>query len=198
MAMKDSFIGAVKARFHAAFRPQEWGYPARMLENEAGISGISAHWKMPEGTTEYGIGLDTEELFIRTGPGFGYYNVRTCKTLFRKLATGQFEGAGWKKQAHDQLLKIIELNPQLKAVRYNPDSSNNIITFLYGITSGFNAQDINYFLNRTEKEATADPEIQQKLSEEIGYPVSWFPSPQTRDKIRQAITLKNTAQLDAC
>lgn len=196
--MKYTFIDAVKARLYSTLKPQEWSYPARMLEETAGIQGISARWNMPEGKTEHEIGLETEELFIRTGPGFGFYNLRTCKTLFRKLATGQFEGADWKKQAHDRLLQIIELNPQLSAVRYNPDSENSILIFLYGITSGFNAQDIDYFLNRTEEERTSDEEIQQQLSKEIGHKILWFPSPQTREQIRQAIVLKNAAKLVAC
>lgn len=103
-----------------------------------------------------------------------------------------FEGKMAQEDAHDNLRtvidRLIDINPSLKAVNCKMEQYRACYDFALGITSGFNADDIQFFIDGNFFQKSMDnPAYAKKFkaacaalgSDSLG----WVPAPQTLDRI---------------
>jgi hypothetical protein len=69
----------------------------------------------------------------------------------------------------------------------------NVDNFVMGVTSGFNPEDIDFYIN--EKRFTPEFDdwriLNRALREKIGFNFGWVPSPQTVDRIKSHFGLSD-------
>ena len=146
----------------------------------------------------------------------------TLPTYFKKLSQGRVERP-WSeiKYTRKILEQFIEKNiaefPELKNLKYDRNSRHEVATVLGGILSGFNVDDINYYINDWQKyihehgfpdgdeiveplvyqEAVMD-ELKRRHGESLGrQQICWRPSPQTLDKICEALNIDIEPEIKA-
>lgn len=150
-----------------------WEYPARNFEKQAGIDGISRTYKMPEDKTMIRIAKQT---------GFEIGKGGTTLDHLNEIAD-----------------KIIQLNPDLLEVKYSRDNPQDVRDLIFGVTSAFNPEDINYFINTNSKHEVDKPlpyRMAKRLivanlyEEKTGVFLTWIPSPETLNIISSKLGLE--------
>lgn len=128
--------------------------PAKDFEEFTGVSGISRTYEMRDGKDPEDV--DQEMLAL-------YYETRLKNYLTNNEAATQYQRAKIGPEKYDRekpyflaLLRkyvydIVSLNSELESVGFSQESVSEMYHFVRGAASGFNPQDIEYFLelNRT-------------------------------------------------
>ncbi len=177
--------------FNAASRHPAWNF--QRLNNLRGIAGA---YKIPEGMTasEY-EDRTLQRVFADKG---------LQKTLNQSSAKDMQDfwrsGGFWRAlndQPPPQLLTdswnaLVALNPQLQQVKAETNTLSSLLEAHYGVTSGFNIDDINFFLEQ-KKVGEGLPGLQSRNMpvhgerlERIEAATSqmfWVVSPKTAEKI---------------
>lgn len=140
-----------------------WIYPAKELEEKLNLSGISREYKMPNGKTMLRVAKET---------------------LYQDKNVTELNAV---------LKEIIALNPELSTISYDKTHERNIVDFIMGITSGFNPDDISFYLQTQPKDynhVLTKAQLERLavcdiFSEKLETPLGWIPSKQTLEKITQ-------------
>lgn len=143
--------------------------PAAQFADHAHLRGIAGRYVFSKGVTPNEI----ENVLIQIG------QKSDVMPLYRKL---------W---AH-----LKSMNPELKKIRLRKDNVENIRDAIMGVSSGFNIDDIVYFLklrrqnilaalyNRTQPNTFS---MISEIEERSGATMYWVASPQTLTKIRDRL-----------
>lgn len=157
--------GAYKIAGKAPFF--KWEQPARDFEGEYEITGISRQYKMPNDQTEREIAKITK--FDKAS-----LNINITRNLLDDL---------------------IKLNPELQKISYDPNDCSHTSNIIDGITSGFNPNDINYFIRTNtptinglrSEEQTLRFLTKMAYEEKLNVSTSMMPSPETWETIQQKL-----------
>ena len=122
--IKGDALRAIDIQFFKATGralPIQWRYPAQEFEKQLNIKNISRIYIMPDN-----------------------------KTMLRIAKETKFKEQNLEERNHT-LSAIIKLNPELKKINYDKTEELDVEDFLFGVTSGFNPDDINYYIQTNSK-----------------------------------------------
>jgi hypothetical protein len=155
---------------------------AQDFEQKTGLQGIAGYYTMP-----YQMKMSEADIFLQN--------------------LGETDNDTLQKFAAD----LLELNPDLKTVRYN---DNQLFHFLRGATSGFNPRDIDFYLNDRPEEPPTEEVFRlentndtitdnhpyaegfkhlvywQAINTKIGTNIHWTASYETFDRIKEQLGLE--------
>ncbi|MBK6896927.1 MAG: hypothetical protein IPH06_10090 [Alphaproteobacteria bacterium] len=151
--------------------------PAHAFEQETGMTGISYSYVLPED-------LQPEN----TRPESSFHSLVNV----------------WDAAAQNRLYQMVDetlaLNPGsgLERIPLDRTSPQAIQDFLHGVVSGFNADDIHYYLSLHGLLSSGNDDAgfqkipgykdriaQAALEHRLGHQLGWLASPQTIDRIKQ-------------
>lgn len=91
--------------------------------------------------------------------------------------------------------ELVSLNPVLEKVKFDRMQGHQIHEAMMGVSSGFNVDDINYFLRRPPGYRPGSPEDLDKtaIAAKAGMRPGWRPSPETRAHIMQQLGIAPAA-----
>lgn len=144
--MKDVFLRTQEKiyGFAYAFVPHRHSQPALRFERATGLSDIGRKYVMPYGRSAAAIERSVCECVSRKA-GYGFH-IDNMREYFRKAVNNSIEGDDWQEQFKKLLDDIIELNSELKTVEYDRNDIDAVYHFILGTTSGFNPDDIEFWL----------------------------------------------------
>ena len=164
-----SLIPRAQGAFNTAATDRSHQQPAARLSKRYKLTNIAGTYRMPQGLS---------------APVIEAYCIAN--------ATLAFEGKLAQEDAHDNLRtvidRLIDINPSLKNVRCAMNQYRACYDFALGITSGFNSDDIQFFIDGNFFQKSMDnPAYAAKFnaactalgSDTLG----WVPAPQTLDRI---------------
>ena len=133
--------------------------PAIMFEESENISGIAHHYILPDGYDDWSLEREID------------YNLRS---LDDKL---------------DLLDDLAVLNPELLELDYDRDDYEDVKNILYGVTSAFNLDDIQFFLNSGDTPSSLKKRYveAQAYQSALDIRLHWIPAPKTLQKIAVAM-----------
>lgn len=155
---------------------RDWIYPACEFEKASGMRGISENYHMPNDMTLY--------------EAYAHVCALVDNALGHNMS-GQFS-----QQAIlpadlpilNFLENIVALNPSLQYIDYNPQNIEQVIDFLAGITSGYNPEDIDFFLKERPSRYN---DYLDALSLKIDLRIRFIPAPKTFAKIKDHFGLSD-------
>lgn len=80
--------------------------------------------------------------------------------------------------------EMVKVNEGLGSINFDCNNLEHVINFLRGVTSGFSAEDIEYYIWRTDERIKRDVKECGLLEAEVGGDIGWAPAPSTRAEIR--------------
>lgn len=163
-------------------KPKYTAHAVRM-EEETGIKGIAGHYRFindeSPARAEYGYRKRFQKYALAEGmTGSEDPLIREAAALIgKKTATALPE-------VNTEISKLAELNPELKRLNYDRRSFTESYRALIGITSQYNADDINSYLHsyRTNRR---DAFVHRRMDalKKRGFRFGWIPAASTLDKI---------------
>ena len=168
--------------------------PMRNLEVKTGLTGLSADYKMPGGATA----ADTEVAFdiVRLECGVTYNGNAFC---FSDCSTPA-EKEKYLTFTRDLVAGLKQLNPELAAIKLEPDNVDQVVDFILGVTSGYLPEDISYYLSKEQDQGDCmkTPHVKaldQRLKEEFNenIDVGGVLSPVTARRIMQQLDAKKAS-----
>lgn len=163
-------------------------HPALQFQRANNLRGIAGRYYIPDGKTA----AQYEKAMSRKMHDHVEQEMAKCgATPYEYWATAERLGLpGFLEKSWD---KLVELNPVLKDVKVNRSSVEDVYNAHIGVTSGFNVDDLNFFL---EQKHTGQglPALQARNMPVHGARVariesvaavsfSWVASPKTAKKI---------------
>ena len=121
--MKDSFWGNWDGDY-------DYKAPALEFEKRAGIAGVGRRYAIPRDHD-----MQSLEHEIK-----------------RRIKWADIPMEERQRRAALYARVVTRLNPELERVRYNKSDLGDTWTFLLGVTSGFNPDDIDWFINADREE----------------------------------------------
>ena len=178
---------SIATETQTTFAPKEmrrpWTFPAHEFETGTGFIGISGNWNIPGGYN------DTELAVLLMDTHFEGMPLFSTKTYSLSI-----------EQASNLLDQFKALNPALEDIDADRSETFDIFNIIMGVLSGFNADDIGFFVERDRKKRNAEiteldfkvMRSQEKtrtaqLSDQAGAPIHWVPSPNTFENIRKQV-----------
>ena len=170
--------------------------PARAFERAAGIKGIAAHYRYPHrmGAVEF------DDYYTWTFTGFATIEP---KVLAAKGITcppvGADEGIddylhrtppAFLAELQQAWTDMVRLNPVLKKVKFDRDNVNELYDAINGVASGFNTDDLNFFIARgrtPEAHVLYTNPAMEQVEAEAGANMEWIVSPKTFAKIEKKL-----------
>lgn len=144
-----------------------WEYPAKQFEERYDVQGISQDYVMPSGKAMFKVAQ----------------HVLYAKDSELPLS-----------KLNELLDDIVSLNPCLKSLTYDRSDERNVLDVIFGVTSAFNPNDIQYFLDTNSK--IGDDKVLSSIMLErflntrahakmMDIDLGWIPSPQTLAMIKK-------------
>ena len=187
--------------------------PAVLFEQRHGLKGIAGHYNFPDVP-----GWDWKSLDERFNQ---YFDRKADPELYPKLVENFAKASGKPatlenvrpggalrkpmlryliELEHEEITRIYhalaDLNPGAAAqLHFDPNNRAELSTAVQGLVSGFNTDDINYFIGRSRRgneeqysqrdvvRAAADKKIIARLGLEKTHSLGWIASPETQKKI---------------
>jgi hypothetical protein len=162
-------------------------HPARKFELFNHIRGIAGRYKIPQGMTakqyEEKHRLLMQETLLTSVPNKDI----APHILWQETRT--IQPPAFLQESWDRLVK---LNPILKTIKMNSDNTRDLYNAHMGVTSGFNTDDINFYIERDNdggqaaKQAREMPvhgDMLKRINAVSATHLNWVPSPQTAQKI---------------
>lgn len=153
--------------------------PALLLQAEFGLTDIGCDYKMPEGIAHKKI-----EAYV------------LC--LMWAYRQEQLPAAVFGPAMHELLDRMEDLNPELKRLRYDRTDARRLFDAAMGVTSGFNIDDMQFFLDgnygyiaEKNPQWVAKHETVKRLLGIMG--PGWVASEPTLDKIAAQARAKRDA-----
>ncbi|MCC7037250.1 MAG: hypothetical protein IT560_08060 [Alphaproteobacteria bacterium] len=185
---------SISKAFNQASRHPAWNF-----QRGNNLRGIAGAWKIPEGMTASGYEDITLKRLFADEELQQLAGVKTTRAL-----EAYWRGGGiWQKLKDadaPQVLKdswdaLVSLNPKLAAVTVDREKLRSLLDAHYGVTSGFNIDDINFFQAQKKigdglpaKQAHAMPDHGPRLTRIDAVskpPMYWVASPETAKKVEQ-------------
>ena len=164
------------------------------LENKYGLKDIAGHYKFVDGKTAPFAEYDYRKRFMK------YFHATKMQNsenpILREASQIVLQGAPEAlKEINGEIKKLQELNPELKRLNFNPNKMLEAYQALIGVTSGYNPDDINYFLHslRTGKR---DESLNQR-KDKMGINLGWQPAHTTMDRIEAQLKARDQAKTAA-
>lgn len=170
--------------------------PARRFEVKTGITSIAGDYQLPNGmnAAQFEDHFNWQFLGDRTvpPPALAEKGLMTSATSpelnLDVLKTAPPEVGQFYRQTWDHL---VELNPILKDVKLDRTNLVEVNHAISGVSSGFNTNDINFYLERNRGGASAkgyfeDPRFKW-IAAESGERPTWIASPETLTTITNSV-----------
>ena len=185
---------SISKAFNAASRHPAWNF-----QRGNKLRGIAGAWKIPEGMTASAYEDATlKRLFADKGLQqiAGVKNAREMETYWRGGGIWQaLKNADAPQVLKDSWDALVALNPKLVDVTVDREKLRSMLDAHYGVTSGFNIDDINFFQAQKKvgdglpaKQAHAMPDHGPRLNRIDAVskpPMYWVASPETAKKVEQ-------------
>jgi hypothetical protein len=129
-------------------------YPALRFERLFELENIGRGWTMPDG-------ISMKEMEDR---------------MWQDVLISAWDHACFQEES-SKLMKVFnQLNPELTSIDVNMNDHMSIRGFLHGIVSGFNAKDIDAFINN-KRASGAEKDLEERILKEYQKPPhkSWYP-----------------------
>lgn len=198
MPLLKVFADVAKYHFFDRWKERPQLSPALELEKSCNISGISQEYTIPEGRTRASIESDYSEYLKRRIHGIipavlFVEDIRQIKSLLRKSWEGTLSEEYWENKMAEDAQELIALNPILEAIQCDFSDPDNQYHFVFGVTSGFNIDDIQYFLDCQSNARGVEEGFyaSRALEEQLDIDIGWIPSPKTIEKITKAIQVRD-------
>jgi len=145
-------------------------YPALQFERYFGLRDIGRTWQMPGGIS---MAAMERQLW---GCGFLDYDISN-DTILTTATAEQYPAIAMRFATAQQLATdFIDLNPDLRRVDFDPTHWEQIKSFILGVTSGFNSNDIQYWLKGGRRTPELEQLRQRIYSQCFNAPEqSWYP-----------------------
>ncbi|TAL39509.1 MAG: hypothetical protein EPN97_02285 [Alphaproteobacteria bacterium] len=174
--------------------------PARQFEIQTGLKGIAGEYTLPDGmnAAQFEDHFHWQFLNDRTVPppalvekGFIPPQPLSPKLTLDVLNTAPSEVGQFYRQTWDHL---VELNPALKDVKLDRANLVEVNHAIFGVSSGFNAPDINFYLERNRGDVSPkgyfeDPRFKWIAAESGAHP-EWIAAPETLNSITEQLAAK--------
>ena len=136
--------------------------PALRFEEITGIEGVGHTYKMPNG-----ISMEYMEKLL-PGADFSLFQMKRVIPADEKLRFGWAMAAEkvaslatTMETKYQKLVDIFcDLNPDLKNVKFDRQDISACRNFIWGVTSGFNPDDIQHFLKRAHPQSAEEKQDQ--------------------------------------
>lgn len=171
------------------------GYLSCALEFQkaTGIPNIGKYYLMPDG-------LSLREMqILRVEPVNKLYGLRQLHRLVNGQRAIAMDDPADRSKVHkiyEQWISAFKRrNPELKVVRLDRDNLRHLYDMTMGVVSGFNPQDIDFFVNEFTKNSDFMSRLQtlrERSARVFGVeiPKTWIPSPHTAERIERACDRK--------
>lgn len=185
---------SISRAFNDASRHPAWKF--QRLNNLRGIAGA---YKIPEGMTASGY----EDITMRRLMEDKDLQRRAGARNSREMVALRMRGGFWAalstapapKVLQDSWDALVELNPELSQVKVEREKIRSLLDAHYGVTSGFNIDDINFFQEQ-KKVGEGLPGLQSRnmpvhgerldrIEAAASSQMFWVVSPKTAKKIEQ-------------
>lgn len=121
-------------------------HPARCFELGNNLRGIAGHYKIPQAMTACAYEAQTIERMHeaarrkaqRKNTEVGYF-----WEFIRAIKSPKFLLESWDE--------LVRLNPVLGKIQMNKQSAEDLFNAHMGVTSGFNINDINFYIEQTHQ-----------------------------------------------
>ena len=180
---------------------RRYAAPALNFEAQTGIEGVGRTYKMPNG-----ISMEYMESLL-PGTDFSLFQMKhvvPTDERFRfswAMAAEQVVPLATTMETKYQKLidTLCDLNPELKNIKFDQQNKSDRDNFLWGVTSGFNPDDIQHFLDRSHRDPAEIkqeqltgiwPQLKRRCDEIFGkeqHLVQWVPSPATAAHINEQL-----------
>ncbi|MBR1778634.1 MAG: hypothetical protein IJ752_08665 [Alphaproteobacteria bacterium] len=175
-------------------RPKYTAHAVR-LEDEYGLTGIAGRYKFVDGKEAAFAEYDYRKQYQKYSIAAEFiksenpYCRQAGETLKDKIPDAL-------KELNNEISKLTELNPELKALNYNKNNVTEVYRALIGITSQYNVDDINAYLHnvRTGSKNMDVLDRAEKIKKETGMRFGWQPAAKTMDKIEAQLKEKAKAK----
>lgn len=152
--------------------PQEHDetYPALKFQRHFGLRDIGCEWTMPDGKTMY----ETEQALWYNEILALNFPIETILTP--ELAAQRSDIADTFDRAHKIADTLRALNPALRDIDVDPANWGELRGFIHGVVSGFNTDDIQYWIKGGRRGADLDGLRDRIYNESRKKPEeSWYP-----------------------
>jgi hypothetical protein len=162
-------------------------HPARKFEVFNHFRGIAGRYKIPDGMTakhyEQKHHDRLQEALLASVPDKDIV-LHVLWQGTRTLPVPDFLHESWRR--------LVKLNPILKTIKMNPDNTRDLYNAHMGVTSGFNVDDINFYIERDNDGGQAAKQAREmpvhgamlkRINAVSATHLNWVPSPQTAQKI---------------
>ena len=141
-----------------------WEKNAENFEKKYGITGISHNYKFPE-------------------------DMSAREVMLEQRYTSDGQGVEWKKGMVDE---IVNLNPELSSLDFDRDNSESLVDIIYGTTSGYNPDDIAYYLQMCALGSFSKRHVCSMIEwfaecKMLDADISWMPAPETMGSIKEQL-----------
>lgn len=169
--------------------------PMKEFEEKTGLTGLSFDYKMPEGKDASTVEIDYE--IIRLGSGILYDLDRSPNVFDFKPSVMPEQRQIYLCYVRDLISSLKDLNPELRGVALKQDNVDQSVDFILGVTSGYNPDDIAYYLSKKWDQThwMKTPHIRalndslQDIFNDKDLLVGGIVSPQTTQKVDQQLAV---------
>lgn len=141
--------------------------PALRMQDWLDLDGIGRVYNVPPGETMESLEKKFFKAFVEHG------NERT---------------AAREDVAHSYANLLCQLNPDMATVRPSIEDFNATVAFIRGMVSGYNKDDIEFFLHVPESIRKEIYDKQRQFFEDAGIAfLGWAPSPKTFESIKSQL-----------
>ncbi|MGQ0526530.1 MAG: hypothetical protein ACT4OY_00635 [Alphaproteobacteria bacterium] len=171
-------------RFAPDFLTRDRFFPAHDFEHQSGMKDIGGRYHIIPDHTSRSLFWTTLEASRKKEEDNSLSKIQSAfiKCVYGRLATDA-EFSEFQK-IFDELR---ELNPSLRNVKVDRNDEKQVYEFITGVTSGFNPEDIDFFINtvpKMDQEKRLNYRAYCDLLEgQNGVEIGWFPSPSTINKM---------------
>ena len=171
--------------------------PAREFEKAAGIKGIAAHYRYPHrmGAVEFDDYYTWT--FKRSGlilPGVLAAKGIACPAIGPTEDIDNYlkrTPPAFRAELQEAWGDMVRLNPVLKKVKLDRNSVNELYDAINGVASGFNTDDLNFYIARSRGPITRHHlEGEELVEARVGQRMQWIVSPKTFAKIERKLHIK--------
>lgn len=177
-------------RYLADGKPKYTAHAVR-LEDDYGLKGIAGRYAFPGGKAADIAEYDYRKAYLKYSIASEFLK---SPEAMKVNAAKKFEAEIPKalKDVNNEIALLAEMNPDLKRLNYNKNNFVETYRALIGITSQYNADDINAYLHnyRTGAKNTEVQNEMERLKKNSGIRFGWQPAMKTIELIDQQLRVR--------
>lgn len=177
------------------YKNKPYRAPTLLFEKENNLQGIAGNYKFPGNLSAEEWEKNTIQPYVELTEIFDLSNQLdpSRQEKLRKLTPIREQKLNKLNNILDSFIKI---NPELEKISIKRDNFTQVWDTLMGVTSLFNTDDINHFVNT--KKGKRNSEVMKKriaiIEQKLKTKIPYRPSPKTLSKIEKQLNITNSLE----